>query len=117
MLNNLSGSNPPTILRALLDRVRAWQVFMDRSGDGALSPEAEVGLFGELVVLGEVIRQGVPPIVACESWEGPGGGLHDFRWSTGAIEVKATAAVGSFPARIGSLAQLDDSEIQPLFLG
>ena len=54
---------------------------------------------------------------ACEGWEGPRDGLHDFRWRSGAIEVKTSSAPpGSFPARIGSIEQLDDSSVQPLFL-
>jgi hypothetical protein len=115
-LQRLAGVGPGLILRALLDRIRAWQTFMDRSGESALGSEAEIGLFGELQVFADMIRGGVPELSVCEAWEGPRDGVHDFRWVTGAIEVKTSTATGTFPARIGSIDQLDDSSVQPLFL-
>lgn len=54
--------------------------------------------------------------MAVDSWTGPLDGVQDFIFQTGAIEVKATAATGGFPATISSLEQLDDSLTQPLFL-
>src|SRR5690606_35214378 len=47
---------------------------------------------------------------------GPLDGIQDFSFGTGAIEVKSTVAAGSFPAKIGSLLQLDDTLTRPLFL-
>ena len=35
---------------------------------------------------------------------------------SGAVEVKASTASGEFPAMVGSLAQLDESLVRPLFL-
>ena len=45
-------------LRAFLGRIRAWQEFM-RKGAMALSPEAELGLVGELTTLDAIINEGV----------------------------------------------------------
>lgn len=56
------------------------------------------------------------PAAACEAWRGPMGGLRDFEIGTGGIEVKSTLATTGFPARIGSLEQLDDTVRQPLFM-
>jgi len=47
---------------------------------------------------------------------GPLGGLHDFSIGTGAIEVKSTLVQSNFPARIGTLDQLDTNVITPLFI-
>ncbi|WP_413060856.1 PD-(D/E)XK motif protein [Sphingomonas carotinifaciens] len=104
------------LLELFLRRVAAWQDFMRRPGDDRLSNEQEVGLFGELVMLEQLIRAGVSPVDAVECWEGPLDGLHDFAIGAGAIEVKSSIAVTGFPARIGSLEQLDDAERQPLYL-
>jgi hypothetical protein len=104
------------ILRTLLSRVRAWQEFM-RKGHQALSPEAEVGLYGELVFLDMMIEAGVPAQLALDAWVGPLDGVQDFEIGAGALEVKATLSSHGFPARIGSLAQLDDSTRKPLFVG
>ena len=115
-LASLSGREDGRIVDVFFSRIRAWQEFMRRSDEGVLSPEAEVGLFGELHFLRKLIDTGIPTLDAIEAWEGPKDGLHDFRFGAGAIEVKSTLSQGGFPATIGSLDQLDNSSVQPLFL-
>lgn len=110
-----AGADEARLLRVFLGRVRAWQEFM-RKGAQALSPEAEIGLVGELTLLATIIEAGVPAELAIESWVGPFDGIQDFELGTGAIEVKATLSSAGFPARIGSLEQLDDTVRQPLFV-
>lgn len=102
-------------MRAFLGRVRAWQEFM-RKGSQILSAEAEIGLAGELAVLGAIIEAGLAEHAAVEAWLGPLDGLQDFWLGTGAIEVKTTVSAVGFTARIMSLEQLDDSQRQPLFV-
>lgn len=109
------GADEHRSLRVFLGRVRAWQEFM-RKGAIALSPEAEIGLIGELLTLSSIIKTGVPAHVAVASWEGPRDGVQDFQIGTGALEVKTTIATVGFTARIGSLEQLDDAVRQPLFV-
>jgi len=103
------------ILRALISRLRAWQEFM-RKGQLPMSAETEIGLVGELFVLGALMAEGVPAAVAVEGWVGPLDAPQDFEVGTGSLEVKSTIAAAGFVARIGSLQQLDDSVRQPLFL-
>ncbi len=110
-----AGASESKLLRVFIGRVGAWQEFM-RKGSQVLSPEAEIGLVGELTLLRMIIDAGVPPAVAVESWVGPLDGIQDFELGTGALEVKATLSSAGFPAKIGSLEQLDDSTRQPLFL-
>lgn len=116
-LHRVTDVRPANILRLLLDRIRAWQMFMDRCGDGVLGAEAEIGLLGEMVLFGELVDAGLTGLTVAEGWEGPRDGVHDFRWRSGAIEVKTSSApAGSFPARVGSLDQLDDTKVGSLFL-
>ncbi|MDA8120261.1 PD-(D/E)XK motif protein [Acidiferrobacter thiooxydans] len=103
------------LLRTFLARVRSWQEFM-RKGAQALSPEAEIGLIGELIFLREAVRAGLPAPLALDAWVGPLSGIQDFEIGPGALEVKATLSARGFPAKIGSLEQLDDSVRKPLFL-
>lgn len=103
------------LLRVFLGRIRAWQQFM-RKGAQSLSPESEIGLVGELTLLRALIDAGLPLASAIESWVGPLDGVRDFEIGTGSLEVKATLSSAGFPAKIGSLEQLDDSVRQPLFL-
>lgn len=110
-----STAEEKRLLRVFLGRIRAWQEFM-RKGAQSLNAESEIGLVGELTVLRTIIDAGVPVAAAIESWVGPLDGVRDFEVGTGSIEVKATLAAAGFPAKIGSLDQLDDSVRQPLFL-
>ncbi|QTN21781.1 PD-(D/E)XK motif protein [Rhizobacter sp. AJA081-3] len=109
------SNNEPKAFATLIGRVRAWQEFM-RKGGQPLGAEAEIGLFGELCMLLRLLDEGVEPAVACAAWKGPLNGLRDFELGTGGIEVKSTVSTTGFPARVGSLAQLDDTERQPLFV-
>lgn len=114
-MDSMASQSDECILRALISRLRAWQEFM-RKGQQPMSDEAEIGLVGELFVLGAMMGEGVPAVVAVESWVGPLDAPQDFEIGTGSLEVKSTIAVVGFVARIGSLEQLDDSVRQPLFL-
>lgn len=110
-----AGADEAKLVRVFIGRVGAWQEFM-RKGTQALSPEAEIGLIGELTLLRAIIDAGLPSTLAIESWVGPLDGIQDFKLGTGALEVKATLSAAGFPAKIGSLEQLDDSTHQPLFM-
>ena len=114
-MNAESSVGEKRLLRVFLGRIRAWQEFM-RKGAQPLSPESEIGLVGELTLLRAIIDAGLLLASAIESWVGPLDGIRDFEIGTGSLEVKATLSAAGFPAKIGSLEQLDDSVRQPLFL-
>ncbi|WP_242404583.1 PD-(D/E)XK motif protein [Janthinobacterium agaricidamnosum] len=110
-----ASADETKLLRVITRRVGAWQEFM-RKGTQVLSPEAEIGLIGELTLLRAIIDAGVSAALAIESWIGPLDGIQDFELGTGALEVKTTLSTAGFLAKIGSLEQLDDSTRQPLFV-
>ena len=110
------AANDNVLFKLFLRRINAWQGFMQHGRDGVLSPSAEVGLHGELVVLGTLLQSGLASNKAIESWRGPLDGIQDFQLGTGAIEVKTTISCGAFFATVTSLDQLDESLINPLFL-
>ena len=114
-MDSVSESGEEAVMRAMLSRVWAWQEFMRKTPRG-LSLEAEIGLAGELTLLSLLLNAGMHSRSVVESWLGPTGGIQDFEIGTGAIEVKATLSTSGFPAKIGSLEQLDDSVKSPLFL-
>lgn len=103
------------VLRTMLRRVRMWQQFMSR-GPVPLSPEAELGLVGELAFMVTLVNSGVCAQEVLRGWVGPDDAPQDFLLGDGAVEVKATMSSSGFPAKIGSLEQLDDSVASPLFL-
>jgi Putative PD-(D/E)XK family member, (DUF4420) len=101
---------------AVIDRIVGWQRFMSREDEGVLNAEDEVGLLGELQVFRLLLGAGVPISQVIEWWLGPSDSLHDFVAPRGDIEVKSSTRVGLFSANVGSLDQLDDSLVQPLYL-
>ncbi len=116
LLENTGSISRETLLQIFLGRIRAWQDFMERGSDPKLAPEAEVGLFGEIMIVQDLIEAGVPFPEVVEAWVGPLKGIQDFAIGLGAIEVKSTLSPAGFSARITSLDQLDDLLKNPLFL-
>lgn len=115
LLDAASQTDRQTQMRLFIERVWAWQEFM-RKGVTALGPEREVGLIGELTVLNGLLDEGLGCSTVIDAWKGPLDGDQDFELGMGAFEVKATVSQTGFPARVGSLQQLDDHIRQPLFL-
>ena len=115
-LINHSKTKDEVLFDLFINRIRAWQDFMQRGDSIVLSREAEAGLFGELEILASMIKAGLPSSEAVEIWEGPMGGVQDFIFYQGAIEVKSTLSSRGFSATIDSIDQLDDSIVKPLFL-
>jgi DNA-binding PucR family transcriptional regulator len=114
-LNRFRDAEQTLLIEILVGRIRAWQDFLERRRANVLSPEAELGLLGELELLRAILQLGVQPDVAVLAWMGPLHGLHDFVLGVGAIEVKTTVIPGPLHARFSTLAQLDDS-MRPVFL-
>ncbi|WP_434560764.1 PD-(D/E)XK motif protein [Pseudomonas sp. Z4-20] len=111
----ITGAAETKLLRVLIGRVVAWQHFMSR-GANALSPEAELGLAGELTFMTTLLDSGISAEEVLRGWVGPYDAPQDFLLGDGAIEVKATMSSSGFPVKIGSLEQLDDSVASPLYL-
>ena len=103
-------------IQRFVARVRAWQDFMQSGAPILLGPDAEVGLFGELTFLQQLLSSGLDAFFVVDCWKGPLDGVQDFVFTRGGIEVKTTASSVGFSAVIGSLDQLDDSLRNPLFL-
>ena len=110
-----AGIAEASLLRTFIRRVVAWQQFMSR-GAIPLSTEAELGLAGELTFMSRLLQAGVSAETVLEGWVGPEDAPQDFILGGGAIEVKATLSTSGFPVKIGSLEQLDDATVSPLFL-
>lgn len=98
--------------QGVLDALDAYRELL--AGQSRLSEEAEVGLFGELLVLLRLIRQ-FGGTSALASWRGPAREEHDFGIDETDVEVKTTTG----EARrhwINDLAQLNPSPNRALWL-
>jgi hypothetical protein len=73
---------------AVEDELSALESILNTAG--VLSIEKQIGLFGELLVLGQFIQAGGAALVS--AWTGPMGEAHDFRIAGREFEVKTTTA-------------------------
>lgn len=114
--NHLERNNGVVLLRLVIDRIYAWQRFLGKAKVLILTKEQEIGLWGELYVLNQLIDMGVSPGLLCKVWKGPERYSQDFLHETIAIEVKTCTHKLLNQVRISSLEQLDSSVFQKLFL-
>jgi hypothetical protein len=80
-----------------------------------LSEEAEIGLFGELLLLSHLL-QTIDPAAAIAAWRGPSAEEHDFGLHALDLEVKTTTSESRLHW-VNSLTQLKPTPGRPLFLG
>ena len=112
-LEAVASAEHRDLMDSFLERIREWQAFMART-HRPLSPDAQVGLMGELWMLRLLMDSPLGP-GALDSWQGPLRAAQDFRVRGAAIEVKSTVRTGAFLAHINSIEQLD-SDPSPIFL-
>lgn len=100
----------------IINRIGLWQEFWHQKRPPVLSPQKEVGLFGELTLLREILSQNVSCGEALSSWKGPERNIHDFVFKNGSIEVKSTIGEDGFLISISSIDQLACIANTQLFL-
>ena len=109
----ISTSSRSDGLVALGDAMRRWLNFLRIARKG-LSPEAQLGLWGELDTLRRAARiSGWSD--AIHAWAGPSHAPQDFNFGSWAIEVKTTVHPRQ-GVKISSLEQLDDAPWDALYL-
>ncbi|AKZ57073.1 hypothetical protein SAM23877_4028 [Streptomyces ambofaciens ATCC 23877] len=103
-------------LAAAVDRFERWQDLLRAVSRDGLSAESRRGLYGELLVLGDVLLASLGQSEAVEAWTGPTGTNQDFQLSGLAIETKASVAKRPRSIRIASERQLDGTGTPALLL-
>jgi hypothetical protein len=109
-----SAANAQDVPGLVSLRVRRWQKFLQSHVEG-LSDQRQRGLFGELFVLEEAVKE-VGPSDAARGWVGPNQAPQDFAFGLIAMEVKTSAGKNPQTVRISSERQLDDSPVDAIFL-
>lgn len=89
----------------IVERLLAWQAFFARRS--ALTAEEAAGLFGELLVLADLIVPAVGAPAAIHFWTGPDRKLQDFQLPKVAVEVKTWRGTAAGELKISSERQLD----------
>jgi len=93
---------PDRPLKALYTVLSRWRALFQHS-PAPLTIDRLAGLFGELVVLNELLAG---ESTAVDFWTGPSGHRHDFTVGTRGIEVKTSAASTERKVRIHGVEQL-----------
>jgi len=101
---------------AFHSRLVRWQAFLKKHEPDGLSPEAQVGLFGELLVLRDVFLPRIDAFRSVQAWRGCKKAHQDFQFPGRALEVKTTRAVIPDRISISNVQQLDEAGIETLVL-
>jgi hypothetical protein len=109
---SLAGSRPAA---AAARRLTAWQRMLSRGTPEGMSPEDRLGLYGELLVLRDLM---LPSLGAdgVSTWSGPSGAPQDFTCPPAAVEVKTVSRQASGACRISNELQLDSTGLGALYL-
>lgn len=100
---------------ALVQRIRSWQRMLAAGMRTGLSAQGQLGLFGELLALREIVLPAWGA-QAIQGWVGPTGAPQDFRLQAGALEVKCVSYRDPDSCRVSNEDQLDDDGLQVLAL-
>ena len=100
---------------ALVQRLTSWQRMLAAGLRTGLSAQAQLGLYGELLVLRELLLPVWGPATVA-TWVGPTGADQDFQRSGVALEVKCTTHRDAQRCRISNEAQLDTDDVEYLAL-
>lgn len=104
------------LVKSLQNRFIKWKELFELANSPGLSPEKQIGLFGELFLLKELFEETGEIKECLNFWVGPDTGIRDFEKNNNAIEVKTTQTHNHQKIRISSERQLDTTLLEHLFL-
>lgn len=114
--SSIKAASEKEAVSITLNRTWRWHHLLRGGGSGRLSPEEQKGLIGELIVIEKYLLPNLEAEFVINSWHGPLGAPKDFEIQRVGIEVKARRS-GNIPhISISSEYQLDDTELDSLFL-
>lgn len=104
------------LVKSLQNRFLKWKELFELAKSPGLSPEKQIGLFGELFLLKKLLVETGNFAECLNFWVGPDTGIRDFEKNNNAIEVKTTQTHNHQKIRISSERQLDTTLLENLFL-
>ena len=104
------------LVKSLQNRFLKWKELFELARSPGLSPEKQIGLFGELFLLKELFVETGNFAECLNIWVGPDTGIRDFEKNNNAIEVKTTQTHNHQKIKISSERQLDTTLLENLFL-
>jgi hypothetical protein len=103
-------------LAMTIRRAWRWHQLLRGGGNRKLSHEEQLGLFGELWVIQEILLKLVTPNQAIAAWAGPLGAAKDFDLTACDIETKTVLTSHATSVSISSEYQLEAAGGVPVFL-
>jgi Putative PD-(D/E)XK family member, (DUF4420) len=103
------------LVKTILNRFEKWLLLFEKFHTGALTTEAQQGLYGELCFLRHLLNTEMAKKQCIQCWKGAEAHFHDFHWQHWAMEIKTTTAQNASAIHISSEKQLDDTGLH--FLG
>lgn len=108
-------SSDEIALSAFCRKINQWKSVFNKKYESILTPEQQLGLFGELTFLQELINSGVNASEALSSWRGAIKDDKDFLLGPNAVEIKSSTKSDKIVS-ISNIRQLDSSGFDYLFL-
>ena len=103
-------------VKLIINKLIIWRDLFSKDRLSILSIEKQQGLYGELVVLRDLLKEKIDPGKVLDLWVGPEGSIQDFRGEKWALEVKTTSSTRAQSIKINGERQLDESFVDKLFL-
>lgn len=89
------------------ERLERWRVFFEEQGQEGLSPEAQQGLFGELLFIRDYLIPALGMRIAVKCWTGSKRMDRDFQFGRHAVEIKTSSGKQHQKVFISNEKQLD----------
>lgn len=102
-------------VRLVIAQLRKWKDLFSKRSNQKLSTQEQQGLYGELHFLRKLLYS-IDKTKATSTWVGPEMAPKDFHSDMWAVEVKTTSATSQSGISINGELQLDESNIEHLFL-
>lgn len=113
--NILETENEQSAIALLYTKIANWKSLFAHINKSLLSDEEQLGLYGEIYLLRNLLQKGVDAQMIISSWKGPSGNEKDFNNGYVAIEVKSTNHKTD-EVKISNEFQLDDGDCEILYL-
>ena len=115
IISSMNLRNESDYVNVFTSHLSKWGNMFNRNPDETLSKEKQLGLYGELLFITEMLEEGISPTDVVESWKGPDDEDKDFQVKGYGVEIKSSVKTNKI-VKINSIRQLDTEGFVRLFL-
>lgn len=108
-------NNEQDYLTTYCKRVNSWRNIFTRGAQQLLTQDEQVGLYGELELIQEMINEGIPTSEVIDAWKGADAEDKDFQFHNVGIEVKSSHKQDKL-VKISNIRQLDTAGFDSVYL-